>query len=216
MGRRIYEMPVKGGTFRFDHTDTFCQKCSFAFNSTPPDQSSLLKYYRITETPCRHNYSDKLRIDKIAHYIRPPTSVIDVGDDLLFQKSLKNSGYDTDEPAEVITAYYVLEHVIDPREFLLCLSERLKADGYLFIEVPHSGGEIQPVLFPEHLNMFNPYNLAMLAHQVGFELIEVVYPHSRPFGFLSVFKRVEKNFYKRYIESQNNLDPLNRLHLRKE
>ena len=87
----------------------------------------------------------------------------------------KQSSYDC------ITAFDVLEHVLDPLEFLSSLYQRLNANGYLVLTVPNTGGIVRRLMgsrwyfyIPEeHLHYFNRLNLSSLLKKQGFEVLEV-------------------------------------------
>jgi SAM-dependent methyltransferase len=70
----------------------------------------------------------------------------------------------------------VLEHVLDPREFLETLKSCVKPGGFVYISAPDEGHEEVPsdrsswsdVCPPEHLNWFNFHNMTWLFAEYGF------------------------------------------------
>lgn len=64
----------------------------------------------------------------------------------------------------------VLEHIVNPVEFLATMRRRLVADGRVFVEVPcNSFWDAQEYGFSfEHTNYFSPATLASAFHRAGF------------------------------------------------
>jgi len=116
--------------------------------------------------------------------------------------TLKKNSFD------IITSYFVLEHIANPADFLLTCNELLKVDGgILIIEVPNLYNYyIKPegLHFFEHLNHFSPRTLSNLAQLNGFKLLEISNKYcSRDFGFVAIFKKElinKKDDYKDSIE----------------
>ena len=73
--------------------------------------------------------------------------------------------------ADAMVAYYVLEHVIAPREWLAELARYLKPGGTLIVEVPNYTTHPEDSLNMEHLLHFTPESLKRLLAISGFELI---------------------------------------------
>ena len=100
-----------------------------------------------------------------------------------------------EKSADIIAAYFVFEHVPNPIELLGSYRNILSDNGVLIIEVPNL------LIYPrdpagldlcEHVNHFSPYTLARIAENCGYEMIESSQSHcSRPFGFVSVFRKSE-------------------------
>jgi SAM-dependent methyltransferase len=79
---------------------------------------------------------------------------------------------------DVLTLWDVLEHVPEPTEFLHLCASLLKAEGYLFANVPDLDSfqakifrRRWPLLLPEHLNYFTRKSLALCAEKAGFRLL---------------------------------------------
>lgn len=79
---------------------------------------------------------------------------------------------------DVITLWDVLEHVVDPMNFLARCRQILKPDGFLFLNVPDLDslearllGRRWPLLLPEHLNYFNRSSLRLCARKCGFQVV---------------------------------------------
>ena len=79
------------------------------------------------------------------------------------------------ETYDVITAWEVLEHTVNPENFINCLLEKLKPGGLLCVSTPcMSGlparlmGERFPMLIPpEHLNLFSKASVSILSKKFG-------------------------------------------------
>jgi len=85
----------------------------------------------------------------------------------------------TEKKYDVITLFHVLEHLTDPRSTLKSLSNHLKEDGSLIIEVPNSRDALLSIYGSEafskftywscHLMLFDNKNLPLLFKQSGFK-----------------------------------------------
>ena len=75
---------------------------------------------------------------------------------------------------DLIVAFHVLEHVVDPADFLLTCRTALKPDGRLFIEVPDYEVDLSDRAFahPAHLSYFTASALAGLAAASGFDVLD--------------------------------------------
>ncbi|MEV5508442.1 class I SAM-dependent methyltransferase [Streptomyces orinoci] len=92
-----------------------------------------------------------------------------------------------DDPVEAVCAFHVLEHVDDPREFLITARSALIPGGWLAIEVPNIAsaaarrqGRSWPCLQPEYHHWhFDRQTLETLLTTCGFrtEAIGTVLPH---------------------------------------
>lgn len=84
---------------------------------------------------------------------------------------------------DVINIAYILEHIPDPRYFLLQLKKYLKKDGIIIVEVPNEfsplqlayikklGKEPYWIGLPDHLNYFNRKELRNLLRLTGWKII---------------------------------------------
>ncbi|MFM6053078.1 MAG: class I SAM-dependent methyltransferase, partial [Sphaerospermopsis kisseleviana] len=71
---------------------------------------------------------------------------------------------------DIITAFFVLEHLRDVQNFLMNIREHLKNDGILFLSVPDcepylAHGDIS-FLFHEHWNYFTEQSLYAVLTQI--------------------------------------------------
>jgi len=85
--------------------------------------------------------------------------------------------------ANVIVNFEVIEHLFDPRNFLLSMKKNIKNGGLLILSCPNGEGfEMMEMgvesttLDHEHLNYFNTKSLPILMETIGFEILEVLTP----------------------------------------
>ncbi len=109
---------------------------------------------------------------------------------------------------DAITLWDVLEHVVDPVNFLRRIHEHLKPDGCLFLNVPDLDsiearllGRRWPLLLPEHLNYFTRSSIRLCAEKCQFKLIR--------FGRRRSYFSLQYVFYRL---SQHNFPAANFLH----
>jgi SAM-dependent methyltransferase len=87
----------------------------------------------------------------------------------------------TDNYFDVVTMFYVLEHVVDPSETLRLIHQNLKRQGLFINRVPYTKPLIpfyrmlgEPGFeAPMHLSDFSPKTMAMFLEKTGFEDIEI-------------------------------------------
>jgi hypothetical protein len=92
---------------------------------------------------------------------------------------------------DVLAHYDVLEHVAEVKDFLTACHRALKPGGVMICEVPDM--RLYPrnllLLECEHINHFSAVTLTAIARQAGLSLVELEHICSRPYGFLSVFRK---------------------------
>lgn len=75
-------------------------------------------------------------------------------------------------PYELICAYAVLEHILDPESLLASIRAHLQPGGRLVLSVPDCGKEIETgdpaMLLHEHYNYFDVTSLRLLLERCGF------------------------------------------------
>ncbi len=100
---------------------------------------------------------------------------------------------------DLITAFHVVEHLIDPRATLKELAARLKDGGRLVIEVPSSEDALLTLYendafqrftyWSQHLYLLNAKTLSQLATQAGLRVVSIKqfqrYPLSNHLHWLS-------------------------------
>lgn len=100
---------------------------------------------------------------------------------------------------DLITAFHVIEHIPDPRAMLATLSEALKPNGRMIVEVPSANDVLLTMYdcdafqrftyWSQHLFLFNAFTLEMLARQAGLRVVALQhyqrYPLSNHLHWLS-------------------------------
>lgn len=87
------------------------------------------------------------------------------------------------EPADVVVAFEVVEHLYRPRDFVRCARRLVRPGGLLVLTCPNGEGFDIATLGPvsqavdaEHVNLFNPRSLAHLVTSEGFDVLDVTTP----------------------------------------
>lgn len=193
-----------------------CRQCGFCFTSPSPALAKLGRYhadglsgYKGIGLP----YSIDVRVSMLARYSVPSGIFAEIGGNRpdefhehcagLFDKML-NIEVSEDAPADyrsveelptesvdVIAHYDVLEHIPNIKDFLFACHRVLKKNGVMVCEVPDV--RLYPrnllLLEFEHVNHFSATILAIMAQACGLQLIELGHACSRPYGFVSVFRK---------------------------
>jgi len=108
--------------------------------------------------------------------------------------------YET-ETLSFLTLFDVLEHLLEPRDFLTTLAKRLKPGGACLIGVPNFnsldrlvlGTASKALIFPEHVNQFTSTTLRQLLELCGYRVLYVGSPP--PYGVAITFgvrRRLQK------------------------
>jgi len=197
--------------------NVICRRCGFAFVAPVPSEKMLSEYYGDSFELSQVNYSIEKRIEVISrHACSKKASFLEIGgnnnSDFLRKLSshvgkvhtleinmnceseFRTAGELQKNSIDVAVAYFVLEHVTRPRDFLLKYRGLIRDGGIFIIEVPNL--YIYPqnpagIFQCEHVNHFSPVSLARMAESCGFQMIEVSQEEcSRPFGFVAVLKKM--------------------------
>jgi SAM-dependent methyltransferase len=109
-----------------------------------------------------------------------------LGGDAVIQQSVLETAR-ISETFDLITMWDVLEHVIDPPQFLSLAASHLKDDGYLMLNVPRIDslqarlfGDRWPLLVAEHLCYFTVPSLIACGDAAGLKLVRT---GTRPVAF---------------------------------
>lgn len=203
-------------TWRFPVRVAICRTCGFCFASPGPKSDDLARYH--ADAMCGYKgiglpYSIENRQSVLERYRAPAGVFAEVGGDQpgefhrrcagLFGKQINveisgdiSAEYRSvrelpENSVDVMAHYDVLEHVPQLRDFLAGCHRALKPDGVMVCEVPDI--RLYPrnllLLEFEHVNHFSITTLAVIAQMVGLQLIEAGHACSRPYGFLSVFRK---------------------------
>lgn len=114
---------------------------------------------------------------------------LNVASEDLFTRAYKNEMFD------VITLFYVLEHLPDPLKYLKEINRILKPGGLLLVRVPHTTPLVRFLAMfripnrlydvPSHLSDFSPSTIALALEKTGFNEIHT-FPGgaTRPHAFI--------------------------------
>lgn len=203
-------------TWKFPFNVAVCRHCGFCFASPGPKRDDLARYH--ADGLAGHKeiglpYSVDARMTVLERYSAPDGVFAEIGGDQpgefhrrcspLFRKQLVVE-ISEDTPAElrsvhdlpensvdVLAHYDVLEHVSEVTEFLVACCRALRPGGVMICEVPDL--RLYPrnllLLEFEHVNHFSAATLNAIAEKAGLRLIELGHLCSRPYGFLSVFRK---------------------------
>ena len=197
-----------------------CKTCGFTFVSPAPLQKCLDEHYGDSfelSTGLKPDFSVTKRIKFIARYSTKgrKTAYLEIGSNHCPEfmealgktvgsistmeinqscsSSFKNAGDIPEDSADIVAAYFVMEHVPSPIRMLSTCSKILKGDGVLILEVPNLylyPDDPAGLLLCEHVNHFSPTTLTAAAKRCGLDLVEFSQSSSsRPFGFLAAFKK---------------------------
>lgn len=100
----------------------------------------------------------------------------------VLEKRVEDVGNDI-EPADVVVAFEVIEHLFQPSAFLTQCARLLRPAGLLVLSCPNGLGFDIAVLGAkslavdaEHVNLFNPASLSRLLERSAFEVLEATTP----------------------------------------
>lgn len=74
---------------------------------------------------------------------------------------------------DVITSYFSLEHIPQPRAAAHHIASLLKDDGVLYAIVPHALDNVADFVVVDHVNHFTPSSLAQVLQQAGLLAVEI-------------------------------------------
>ncbi len=209
---------------KFFHEPYYCKNCGHIFNKLLPSQQELNQYYSDQVPHITEDYNVDKRLDIIKKFSRKKglKNLIDFGGNskVSFHNFLDKDGWEVDivdvndsinlKKRNIITSYFVLEHLTKLDETINLFYELLTDDGNIIIEVPNSVlyDIDQSGLLYEHQQHFQPSSLEKLFVRHGFKQCYVSHDKcSRDFGFLSIFEKskskvtfseVNHNVYKNF------------------
>lgn len=106
-----------------------------------------------------------------------------------FNKSIfKNVKFD------YITLVEVLEHIPDPKSFLLSICEKMDEDSLLLVEVPNFANHKSDLLTIDHLSLFTENNLEYLFRLCGLEVVKKNIGSRVPMQFIVKLNKSKKKY----------------------
>ena len=208
-------------TWKFPFNVAVCRNCGFCFSSPGPQREDLARYH--ADGLAGHKaiglpYSVEARLAVLERYRVPGGVFAEIGGDEPGEFHRRCSSFfgtqlvveiSEDTPAEfrnvhdlaensvdVLAHYDVLEHVSEVNDFLSACQRALRPGGVMICEVPDL--RLYPrnllLLEFEHVNHFSSATLTAMATKAGLKLVELGHLCSRPYGFLSVFRKEVSGF----------------------
>ncbi|MBI5613621.1 class I SAM-dependent methyltransferase [Candidatus Gottesmanbacteria bacterium] len=103
---------------------------------------------------------------------------------------------------DVVTAFEVIEHELNPRKMMESIHTHLSAGGVVIVTTPGHESWYRKLMgrqwvgytHPEHLNFFDEETLKHLMHEVGFHNVFVKKDIARPFPLSFAFRRASDYF----------------------
>jgi hypothetical protein len=194
----------------FYHHPLFCSNCGHVFNATPPDKKTLEWYYKDQHIHFAEDFDVNKRVSWINRWRDSSRSntLLDYGANLKrsFHSELEKQGFNVDaidiatnldkkSSYDIITSYFLLEHVVDLSDIFLDIKGLARLGTILILEVPTSeiyDRDYSGLLY-EHQQHFSIHSLEVLASRFGFKKIEQSSEMcSRNFGFVATFIYVEE------------------------
>jgi len=208
---------VNQAEFFFNTNEVVCKICGFIYTNPAPVESLLEQYYGAKylysggtldyNLENRVNYLEKVRGSRNklleigsgeGSFIR---AVSRLGIEATGMEPNKESGaiysskhIDNDSLFDLVVSNHVLEHIVNPVEFLSQLHDCMLPKGLLIFEVPnlHMYGVYATAISHEHVSHFTPASLSYLMRRCGFEVLDLEYREvSRPLGFTVVAQKEE-------------------------
>ena len=113
--------------------------------------------------------------------------------------------YRSNEKADLITAFEVIEHIVNPDKFMENVRINLSDEGIFILSTPNVGGfetvtlkEKSHSCWFDHVRLYNTESLKLLLNRNGFEVIEITTP-----GELDV-EIVHRIYLKNELDILNN------------
>jgi hypothetical protein len=222
VSKRSYLWPTRFGQFEFILQDSYCKKCFYPFVSEIPSEEFLEKFYQTSfynNENFEPDFDVKARIDYIKSFCSPDIQLLEVGSgNGLFLKKLKDNSFShcdgidiliTDEndgpqvaqnkkTYDLILSYFVLEHILNPNQWLQSLKKYSNKDALYIFEIPDFENCPQHTLNHEHFLFPTRLHLKMMLERNGFDLIDLSSVKSREFGMSFAFCHEDSQKYKRH------------------
>ena len=234
----IYELQQSPNTSRtnksskFTHLPYYCDICGHIWNTKPPSAIKLKDHYQDQLPHVAEDYDIEKRMSWIHETIIPleGKTLLDFGSNGrgIFHKTLEDKGvslqsYDMGLDTlrivgdfDVITCYFVLEHIVDLDEVILIFKSFSHKNTILIIEVPGSEiyGNNFEIVTGEHQQHFQQKSLEVIMAYHGYLQLRVDWEKcSRSYGFVASFEYTGKQILindKTHIDTrQNYLDARN-------
>ena len=182
--KRTSIYPTTKGIYKLESYDVICKSCNLIYSNPEPTLQSQSRYYKskFMNKKLIPDYNIKNQIEFIKKNISKNNSVLEIGssNNFLINKlrllGYKASGADVKSKTiskkfDLILINHMLEHISNPKKFLIRLKENLKKNGLLAIEVPNLLQyrlDNTLVLSAEHIYHFTEKTLRYLLEKSGY------------------------------------------------
>ena len=193
---RSIDLPALPEPVQWELHDVVCLYCAFVYSVKVYHDSYIEDYYRRTTIEVAADYNALSRTALVERYAPSGSSILEYGPGVSGFKDSLGDGYSVDTVEigcappqkyyDLTAAYYVLEHVPDPRNFIYGMRFVTKQWGFVVVEVPDLEHYPRHSLYPEHLNYFTAFHLKTLLETCGLTVLEHIKGHSREFGMAMV------------------------------
>ncbi|MDN5062714.1 class I SAM-dependent methyltransferase [Aliarcobacter butzleri] len=148
------------------------------------------------------------KYNKLQKYALEPSKSYEILKTKNFLKEKYNSFFNSKDftlKFDYISLIGVLEHVPNPKEFLLDIKSIMNEDSYILIEVPNFENNKSDLLTVDHLSKFTENSILNLFNICGINVIKKRVSNSVPMQF--ILKK--SNDHNSSINSLNNFDYIN-------
>jgi hypothetical protein len=207
----------------------FCSDCNFYFSDSDNNQSDYDNYYKLfSKYKTNITYFDK--DERCNQYLKKELNnkniktILDYGSGNGILKDLLSNDFDVDKfdigmkennnQYDCLILSHVLEHIYNLNNFLLKISNNIKTDGLLYIEVPNAEfydklNCITPLqeINIEHINFFSKFSLNKLLLKHGYCALSLIDDYFKIkendyYIIRGIFKKNEpNNSFKNYINN---------------
>lgn len=193
---RTFDLPASPTDVYWEMHDVVCVFCAFVYSAKVFFDAYYKDYYNRTDLEVKVEYKSKRRSALVRQYTHDGKKVLEFGPGESGFRDFLGDDYEVSEVEigeklpqtkhDITAAYFVLEHVPDPRSFIYAMRAVTKASGHVIIEVPDFRRYPKESLFPEHINHFTEFHLRTLLETCGLNVVECIHGHSRKFGIVMV------------------------------
>ena len=176
---RHSSFPTKIGIFNLKCFDVICKECSFVYSNPEPTALSLKKFYnnKFLNKSLDPDYNIKKQLNFFKKIAKKKQTILEIGSsnnylvkilkkngykaygsDFLTKTKIKNKKYD------FILLNHTLEHIPNPKKYLIRIKNKIKDEGKIIIEVPdlNQYESDDTLLTAEHIHHFTDDTLKNL------------------------------------------------------
>ena len=204
---RHSSFPTKIGIFNLKCFDVICKECSFVYSNPEPTSLSLKKFYsnKFLNKSLDPDYDIKKQLNFFKKIAKKKQTILEIGSsnnylvkilkkngykaygsDFLTKTKIKNKKYD------FILLNHTLEHIPNPKKYLIKIKDKIKDGGKIIIEVPdlNQYESDDTLLTAEHIHHFTDDTLKNLLINSGYDFIGKNKEHnSRKYSVRMIFQK---------------------------